>query len=198
MIYTGYDDHVSTLSLNAVVAAETFYDAASPHPSIIDFESPLPAGVSIMGDGERIADTDCGAQCGYNTSPGGTHFLQLAGTGANVTFTFSTPVTVFGFYVTGLQSSVLTGERVTFDDGSAQVIPVAPATNGDAFIGFIDPAGVTSVTYEATLDVVGIDDVWYGRPLSTVPEPAAFAMFGAGLIGIGLARRRCARTCAGR
>ncbi|HEX7686582.1 MAG TPA: PEP-CTERM sorting domain-containing protein [Burkholderiaceae bacterium] len=190
VVYTGYDNHVSTLSLNAVVAAETFYNAAAPRPSIIDFESPLPAGVSITGDGEQVIDTDCGAGCGFNTSPGGTHFLQLAGTGANVTFTFSTPVTAFGFYVTGLQSSVLTGERVTFDDGSAQFIPVAPVTNGDAFIGFIDLAGVTSVTYEATLDVVGIDDVWYGSQLSAVPEPATFAMVGAGLIGVGLARRR--------
>ena len=60
---------------------------------------------------------------------------------------------------------------------------------GGAFIGFTDIGkSITSVTYEATADVVAIDDIQFGNA-GRVPEPAVWALMLVGLGGVGMFMR---------
>jgi hypothetical protein len=189
VVYTGADDNVSSLAqmTNSVAAATQFDLDNLGFETVIDFESALPAGVSISG-GTTTNNSGCGQLCGFNTTLGGSFFRNLFG--GSVTFNFAFPIDDFGFYITGLQTNLVPQETLTFSDGSTQTINTPAAINGGgAFIGFTDfGKSIVSVTYNATNDIVSIDDVRFS--IAAVPEPASLALVGIAALAMGAWRRR--------
>ena len=191
--YIGADDNVNTLAgmVNSAAARASF-TAATAGATTVDFESALPSGLTIAG-GSITNVSGCGALCGFNTTSGGANFLSLFG--GSATFNFATPVKAFGFYINGLQTSLVAQQTVTFSDGSTQLINFPSAVQGalgggGAFIGFTDfGKSVSSVTVNVTNDIIAIDDL---RFLSGAPEPATWAMMilGIGAVGFAMRRRR--------
>jgi hypothetical protein len=186
-VYSGADNSVSSLSqMTNSVAAETAFAAAAPGLNEITFESGVPSGVTISG-GSVTNNSGCGSLCGFNTTPGGSYFYLL--TGGTGTFDFTTPINAFGMYITGLQTDLVPQETLTFSDGSTQTINTPSAINGGgAFMGFKDiGASIVSVSYNATSDIVSLDDVQYGSVSATAaPEPGTLSMILMGLVALGL------------
>jgi hypothetical protein len=188
--FTGADNSVSSLAqmTNSVAAAGSF-DAAAPGLSIITFDSAPPSGVSVSG-GSITSVSGCGALCGFNTTPGGSNFYSVDG--GTATFTFSSAINAFGMYVTGLQTDSVPQETLTFTDGSSQTINTPTSTGGGgAFIGFTDLGKlISSVSYNATDDIVALDDVKFGSVTTAVPEASTWAMMILGFAGIGFVAYR--------
>jgi hypothetical protein len=191
--FIGADNNVTSLAqmTNSQAAKASFVAAAAAAGSTlaptITFEVPLPAGVSVSG-GSTTNNSGCGALCGFNTTPAGAFFRLLeGGTG---TFTFATPIDAFGMYITGLQTDLVPQETLTFSDGSTQTINTPTATGGGgAFMGFTDfGKSIVSVSYNATNDIVALDDVLFES--TSVPEPASLAILASALLGFGAIRSR--------
>lgn len=182
--YLGADNGVSTLSqmVNSQAANAAFL-AVAGNLNIVDFESPLPANLTVLG-GSTTNNSGCGALCGFNTTPGGAFFRLLVG--GSVAFSFTQPVDAFGFYVNGLQTDLVPQQTIVYVDGSAttQTINFPSAINGGgAFVGFIDYGQlISSVQFNATNDILGFDDLRFGSSandpgnLSPVPEPATLTL----------------------
>lgn len=128
---------------------------------------------------------------GYNTTPGGSQFAQLAYNDftqpVGVTFSFATPIQAWGAYFTGVGTAV--GSTVIqFSDGTFQTQSVLGALNGGvSFLGFTDPGRqISAITVLQTPvdgaagDILGIDDIRY---VSSIPTPALLP----GLVGVGIA-----------
>ena len=100
------------------------------------------------------------------------------------------PVDAFGFYVEG---DNLTTDTITLrlSDGLTVTQPV----NGDAgaeFFGWVG-SGITSITVSDLSNSFAIGDFWEGYSAATstsVPEPRTLSLFGVGLAGAAVMRRR--------
>jgi len=195
--YTGGDHSVSSLAqmVNAQVARGDFL-AAAGNLNVFDFESAIPANLTITG-GTTTNNSGCGALCGFNTTTSG-EFFRLVEGGA-VTFSFTTPVDAFGFFVNGLQTNRVPQQTIVYVDGSSVTRSInmpSAEDGGGAFLGFIAfGQQITSVTFNATNDILGFDDLRFGRsasnpsdPSTSVPEPSTYLLIASGLVGL-MARR---------
>ena len=203
---------------NSNAAAASFDSAAGliGPENIINFESaPLGSfsslnaapGVTItgsdaQGDNQQILNAPNPAfppLDGYNTTPGGSQFLEMKG--GSVTFTFASPVQFFGAYFSGVQTSFFQ-DTVQFSDGSSESINVpgtgtSSSEGAAAFVGFTDAgASISSITINTGtngFDFIGVDDVRYGAAASTAPEPASIVIAFAGLAALAAIRYRNGR-----
>jgi hypothetical protein len=136
-------------------------------------------------------------QIGYNTTSGGANYFRFSpdfGGAATMTIAFSSPVTAFGVYITGIQN----GFGITTASWGADSFQLldtqgAPGFAGVQFFGFISDAPIGSVSFLTTpitgvRDVMGFDDIELAG--SPVPEPATVGLLLAGLLGIGVVARR--------
>ena len=118
--FSGFDAGANAPGANAAAAATAFNGAVGAS-TLINFESPVPAGVSIVGGTvTNVPEGSPPALYGGNTTSGGAFFLDLFG-GTSV-FNFTTPISAFGFFTGGNQ---LSGETVTFTDSSRIMLKLA-------------------------------------------------------------------------
>jgi hypothetical protein len=139
---------------------------------------------------------------GYNTTVGGSKYLgfvpQFEAPSATLTFSFSTPITSFGAYITGLEDDIDGVVTVQFNDGALQSFLLSdPIGGGVQFFGFTDPGhAISAVSFvetgvsASTRDIWGIDDVSY----TVVPEPGTLLLLGSSLAGFGFLWRRTGKT----
>jgi hypothetical protein len=138
---------------------------------------------------------------GFNTTPGGSNFLEMIG--GTATFTFANPTQFFGAYISGIQTAFF-ADVLTFSDGTSQsiLIPGVGTTGSNGaldFVGFTDAGkSITSITITASntfgADAIGIDDVMYQGPTPTtnsaVPEPDSIVLMVTGGLGLAAGIRR--------
>lgn len=184
---------------NSDSAAAAFDSFIGSH-GVITFESaPLGAfgslnaapGVTVTGvdfytNQQTILNAPYGtpdALFGYNTTSGGSNFLNMLG--GTVTFNFASVQHFFGAYIGGIQDE-FGPDSLQWNDGADQSMAITSdvAAGGMSFAGFYDTDGFTSVTVSMPADFVSIDDV----RVNAVPEPASMACLGLGAIA--LIRRR--------
>lgn len=186
--FGGHDAVATAPGANSQAARGAF--AAATGGSVgIDFESALPAGVSILGGTIKSSALCQPDLCGGNTTAGGRFFLELFGSQA--TFNFSTPISYFGAYFGGLQLQ----NTITFNDGTPRSVdvPFSGMPGGFSFTGFTSQTGgITSVTVVAGSDITSVDDVFFGdQAVVATPEPASMALVGTGLLALaGWSRRK--------
>jgi PEP-CTERM motif len=144
-------------------------------------------------------DRPGGFELGFNTTALGTQWLGIGPNafdpvGGSVTFTFASPTSFFGAYLTDTEDNYPELLTLTFDDGSPQSLGITknPTGGGAIFFGFTDfGASFSSVTFntggptDEFRDFFGIDDIRY-----QVPEPGSLLLLGTGLLGLAGMRRR--------
>jgi len=209
---------------NSAAAAASFDTAAAllGNSSTITFEgAPVGAftsltaapgvtvtGTDLFGDSQTVknqtAFPPAPALGGFNTTSGGTEYVDVVG--GFVTFTFATPTHFFGAYLSGVQNFGQT-DMFTFSDGTTEVTDVPNGgTDGSngllAFVGFTDAGkSITSITISAGQagpgasggeDEIGVDDVRYqsAAAVTPVPEPSSLALVLTGFAGLGAGYRR--------
>jgi hypothetical protein len=179
---------------NSTNAATNFAAAAAllGNVSTIMFESApvgsfsslvVAPGVTISGN-QSINNTSDAAYPsldGYNTTPGGSNFVEMMG--GSLVFNFSTPTQFFGAFLSGAQD-YFAQDTITFSDGTSHTINV-PETGTSmsvgelVFVGFTDAGqSITSITINAgtdDFDYIGVDDVKY-QSANAVPEPDSIAL----------------------
>lgn len=179
--------------VNSTAKAAQFA-AALPGSTLINFESALPAGVTVTGGSNA---GNCGSPAelyGFNVSAGG-NTVRCRLTNVPIVFTFSSGIDSFGLFITGLQSATFGAQSLTFSDGINQSIATPLISSGGAFLGFTDLGKlITSVTYNPGSDAVGVDNVRFrlasAANAAKVPEPGSMLLFGAALLGLALTRKR--------
>jgi hypothetical protein len=207
---------------NASAAAASFATAAAAiaNVSTVNFESaPVGSftnlgiapgvsmnGTNLYGNPMPILNTPNypadSALDGFNTTPGGSNYVEMEG--GSLVFTFAQPTQFFGAFFTGVQSFFFQ-DTITFTDSNGlQVVSIfnPNTTNGGVtFVGFTDAGeSITSVTITSGSigtsqnpgygDFIGVDDVSF----QAVPEPstltlASMAVVG-GLVQVMTARKR--------
>jgi hypothetical protein len=122
---------------------------------------------------------------------------------AEVTFDYTVAVNSGSATITrgttGVDATQLTGTAVsTVAAMGGSFMTGSPITNsGNAFIDFspgLSSVGVQSHSSINGNELTGITNIFTQTPVVTTPEPASFALFGLGLVGLWFAGRRKRRN----
>ena len=217
VIFYGADNGVGPGGAHPVsLAAATAFAAAAGSGTVVTFEGLAPVsnpsavavggGATLTTTGNTgglggITSANSGTSLGYNTTAGGSQYLQFFpdfnSSGVTATFTFATGVRAFGAYFTGTEDTIPGSVSVLFNDGSALTLPVTENASGGGilFFGFTDVGkSIASVTISesptaGTRDLFAIDDVEFVNA-AAVPEPETLLLGVAALLAMGIARRR--------
>lgn len=213
VIFFGEDLNAGAAAGVNSVAARTNFLASLTGVGSQDFESfaggtGTPINVSFPGSVGAISaalTATSGVQVVNAPSVGrfatsGTNYLEVS-SGAAFTLTFGTAIGAFGFYGTDIGDFVPTNMVMTLTDinnvSTQQIVghTLGAANNNSLFWGFTDTTNsYTSITFSnpGGGDVFGFDDFVIGdrQQIVAVPEPGVLAVFGLGLLGLGIARRK--------
>jgi hypothetical protein len=154
-----------------------------------------------QGVNARIGDSVSATNGRFNTTSGGTRWLDIVAT--TVSFSFEDPFAAIGIYLTdigdfeslvtlSLRNSV-TGAETTFDLTSR--LSLGERNQNLVFWGYSDPTGasynrLTINTVRSQDDRFGIDDITLGVPtVGAVPVPATLGLALAALGLLALRRR---------
>lgn len=110
-----------------------------------------------------------------------------------ITFSFSAPVKAFGIDVRGLGTTGATNFTGVLSNGAATTFfsSYTGSDDGSLFVGFVDAAGFTSVTFSGT---AAGDGIYFDRmQTSAVPEPSELALVFGGLAVVAASARRSRR-----
>lgn len=202
----------AALALAAAAASPAFAFAATSYTSeaaflaaiggapltVESFESP-PGGASPSWTFPTVTVT-CNGSVWCPTFSGTSTLLPTLGTTGvyyatpdTLTFSFATPVTAFGIDMRGLGTVGTTTFSGTLSNGATATFftDYAGDDSTTLFVGFVDAAGFTSVTFSGTRPD---DGLYFDRmQITAVPEPGAVGLLLAGLGVTAIAARRRSR-----
>lgn len=181
----------------------TFTFDTLPGPDIVGADgltfSGFGIGLTVTGSGDVIQDVPANGGLGVN----GGAFGDNMGGGEQLTFTFNQSIDLLDISLNGLMpmdghQDAADGDFRLVSEGGGSITGPAnlfDGVGGDDFAPDLVDINASFGGIHA-FDVVTLIDEWHGYVesitirTSQVPEPSILALFGAGLLGLGFARRR--------
>lgn len=158
-------------------------DNSLPHDNTIDLDGPVPdRGYGNILIVQEVTCNGGGQSCNRADD----------NVGGSLTFAFDTAVTLLGMHVFDTEEG---GGNVQFlDELGNEVANLAPLPNvGNEGVGFMEfggPDGILAHTMIVTFSGSGAVDNIRGNSPTNISEPTAMALFGVGLVAMGVYRRR--------